>query len=82
MSMSLEITTKKRPINLTIRADILDDAKSLNLNTSQAAEAGIQAAIKRAREEQWLTQSQSAFDAQNDRISKNGLLLQPSWATE
>ena len=34
-------TSKRRPINLTIRKDVLKEAKALKLNTSKAAEAGI-----------------------------------------
>jgi len=40
---------KRRPINLTIREDVIRQAKSLELNTSKAAEAGIVKAIKDAQ---------------------------------
>ena len=72
-------TTKRRPINLTIRTDVLKEAKSLNLNASQAAEAGIIAAIQRAQEQEWLHTNKTALLAHNNRIEQEGLLLTPSW---
>ncbi len=72
---------KKKAINLTIREDVLLDAKSLNLNTSKAAEAGIMAAIKQAQETQWLKENKPAIEAYNKRIAAEGLLIQPLWQT-
>ncbi len=74
--------SKRRPINLTIRADVLEEAKSLGLNTSQAAESGIVAAVKKAREEEWLKNNQAAIAAHNSRVEKHGLLLTPAWARD
>ena len=74
--------TKRRAANLTIRADLLQQAKSLGLNTSRAAEAGIAAAVKTARERQWLEENKDAIAAYNERIEKQGLLLTPYWAEE
>ena len=52
---------KRRPINLTIREDILREAKALKLNASKAAEAGIEAAIRQAREENWRAENREAI---------------------
>ncbi len=81
-SISEQEVSKRRPINLTIRADILNEAKSLKLNASKAAETGIMAAIKIAREEEWLKANSSAILAHNKRIEKDGPLLTPNWASE
>jgi antitoxin CcdA len=72
--------SRRRPVNLTIRADVLDEAKALNLNTSQAAETGIIAAVKKAHEQEWLRNNQAAIQAHNKRIDDNGPLLTPGWA--
>ncbi len=71
---------KRRPINLTIREDVLDDAKSLKLNTSQAAEFGIAIAVKLAREEKWREENADAIAAHNKRIEEKGTLLRPRWS--
>jgi len=73
---------KRRPVNLTIREDILSDAKALNLNASKAAEAGIEAAIKQAREENWLAENREAIAAHNQRVAESGPLLVPDWADD
>ena len=73
---------KRRPVNLTIREDILSDAKALNLNASKAAEAGIEAAIKQAREENWLAENREAIAAHNRRVAESGPLLVPDWADD
>ena len=74
--------SKRRPVNLTVREDVLDEAKSLQLNASKAAEAGIINAIKNAREQEWLEESKIALKAHNARIEKSGTLLTPDWISE
>jgi len=74
--------SRRRPVNLTIREDVLQEAKTLNLNASQAAETGIIAAVKQAHEQEWLKNNQKALLAHNQRIDKSGPLLTPSWARD
>jgi antitoxin CcdA len=71
--------SKRRPINLTIREDVLKEAKALNLNTSHAAELGIIAAVKHAQEQAWLKNNRDALFAHNKRIDETGTLLTPAW---
>lgn len=70
---------KKRSVNLTVREDVLAKAKSLNLNASKAAEAGIIQAIREAQQAQWLEDHKAALQAHNKRIHEDGLLLSPHW---
>ena len=71
---------KRKGVNLTIREDILAEAKALRLNASQAAEAGIRGAIRTAREAEWRRQAGPAIDAYNERIARDGPLLVSDWA--
>ncbi|NCN83766.1 MAG: type II toxin-antitoxin system CcdA family antitoxin [Sphingomonadales bacterium] len=73
---------KRRPINLTIREDILREAKTLKLNASKAAEAGIEAAIRQARQQNWLAENQDTIAAHNQRVAESGPLLVPDWADD
>ncbi len=75
-------TSKRRPVNLTIREDILETAKMLKLNASQAAEAGIIQAIRRTQEDDWIKSNKAALMAHNNRVEKDGLLLTPAWVAE
>ncbi len=70
---------RKRPINLTIRADLIEQAKELDLNTSKAAEVGIAAAIKAAREKAWREESKEWIKAHNESVAREGLLLPVRW---
>lgn len=69
----------RKPTNLTIRKDILEEAKSLKLNTSKAAEFGILQAIKELKSKEWIEQNHEAITAHNERIKKQGVLLKPKW---
>jgi antitoxin CcdA len=73
---------KKRAVNLTIRQDILKEAKELKLNTSQAAEDGIRQAIRKEKEAQWLKNNRKAIEAYNERIEREGVLIKPYWMEE
>ena len=73
---------RRRALNISVRADLIEIAKSLDLNTSQAAEAGIAAAVKRAQEEAWVEQNQAAIKAHNERIDEQGPSLKPSWLSD
>ena len=73
-------TPKRRPVNLTIREDVLAEAKTLDLNASRAAEAGIIAAIREARAQEWLARNRAGIDAHNRRIEKEGVSIRPRWA--
>lgn len=75
-------TPRRRPVNLTLPEDLLSEAKTLNVNASREAEAGIRMAVKKAREEEWLKSNRAAIDAHNKRVDKSGPLLTPSWAKD
>jgi antitoxin CcdA len=74
--------SKRRPVNLTIREDVMREAKLLRLNASQAAEQGIAEAVKKAKEQVWLEENRGAIRAYNERIEKHGTLLTPLWLEE
>jgi antitoxin CcdA len=82
MAVTVGKSGRRRSVNLTIREDILADAKSLSLNASQAAEAGIVEAIRQARTQAWRAENRAGIDAHNARVEKDGVLLTPDWASE
>ena len=75
-------TPRRRPVNLTLPEDLLSEAKTLNVNASREAEAGIRSAVKKAREQEWLKANRAGIDAHNKRVEKSGPLLTPSWAKD
>lgn len=72
-------TAKRRPATFTVRADLMTEARALRLNASRAAEAGIEAAVRKAKEKAWLGENAAAIKAYNERIERHGTLLKPMW---
>jgi len=73
---------RRKRLNITVREDIIEDARAMDLNISAAAEAGLVAALRKAREEAWLRENADAIRAHNKRVERDGLLLKPYWAKE
>lgn len=72
-------TAKRRPHTFTVRTDLMGEARALRLNTSRAAEAGIEAAVRKAKEQAWLEENAEAIKAHNARIAKSGVMITPLW---
>jgi len=83
MSAEIDIIAKPRrkPVTLTIREDIMREAKTLALNASKAAEAGIFEAVRKARAEAWLAENAEAIEAHNRRVAERGIAIPPIWTT-
>jgi len=76
MSVLKSTRAPKRATNVSIRRDLLAEAKGLGVNLSQAAEYGIAQTIKAKREEQWIARNKSALDSSNAYVETHGLPLQ------
>lgn len=70
---------RRRPVTLSIREDIISEAKALSLNASKAAEAGILQALRKAQADALLKQAQPGIDAHNARVAAHGTLIKPYW---
>jgi len=62
----------KKSANLSINADLLQQAKQLNINLSQTLELHLAEIIRQAQRRLWLAENQSALDEYNRRIEKHG----------
>ncbi|MHB1237105.1 MAG: type II toxin-antitoxin system CcdA family antitoxin [Gallionella sp.] len=62
----------KKSANLSINADLLQQAKRLNINLSQTLEQHLAEIIRQAQRRLWLAENQSALDEYNRRIEKHG----------
>lgn len=66
----------KKATNLTLNAALIEEARGLGLNLSEAAEAGLRAAVAEARAARWRAENAAALASSNDWVEKNGLPLQ------
>ena len=62
----------KKSANLSINADLLQQAKKLNINLSQTLEQHLAGIVRQAQRSQWLKENQDALEEYNRRIEASG----------
>jgi antitoxin CcdA len=63
---------RRRPVNVTLRADVLAAARRRNINISEVAEQALIAALRQAEAAAWLAENAEAIEAHNERIDRAG----------
>ncbi len=71
-NISFDQNAPKKSANLSINADLLQQAKQLNINLSQTLELRLAEIVRQAQSEQWLAENSSALEEYNRRIEKRG----------
>jgi antitoxin CcdA len=75
MNHPAKIDSPKRATNVSLSSDLVDEAKRLGVNLSQACEKGLAEQVKMALGEQWKRENKDAIESWNQWIDKNGLPL-------
>jgi antitoxin CcdA len=65
--------TLKKPTNVTIRSDLLEEARALNINLSQEFEQHLTEVVRKHRAEQWKLENREAIKAYNKFVEENGI---------
>lgn len=65
----------RRATNVSINAQLLAEARKLEVNISRAAEQGLRQSIAERRAELWLAANQDALDSSNAYVEQHGLPL-------
>ena len=65
----------KKATNVSLSAELVDEAKRLDINVSEACQSGLAAEVKKAREAAWKEENRAAIEWWNDYIRENGLPL-------
>ena len=73
--MIVPIKRPRKSTNLSLAADLVEEAKSLDINLSRACEAGLEAALKEERKRRWREENSAAIEASNAYFEKHGLPL-------
>lgn len=81
MRMNVRLTMSPRsplrkPTNLSLDAHLLKQARSLGVNLSQAADAGLRHAIAKAQAERWQMENAEAVASSNVFVETHGLPLE------
>lgn len=62
----------KKSAKLSINAELLKQAKQLNINLSQTLELHLAEIVRQTHREQWLAENKGALDDYNRRIESRG----------
>ena len=73
--MNAPLKSPRKSTNVSLAADLVTEAKALDINLSRACEAGLEAALKLERKRRWQEENREAAEAWNAWVEKNGLPL-------
>jgi antitoxin CcdA len=65
----------RRAANVTVPEPLIQEAKALGINISQACGKSLAAAVSEAQAAAWLIENRPAIDAWNDYIEEHGIPL-------
>ncbi len=63
----------KKAANLSVRGDLLEEARALGINLSQTLEKALVVEVKKAKEAVWLEQNRTAIEAYNRHVTEHDL---------
>ncbi len=73
MEANVKTPTHRKPINLSLNAELVRMGKDLGLNISRIAEEALAQAIKKSVAESWAKENEEAIKAYNARVAKKGV---------
>lgn len=72
MQVLYDIAAPKKSANLSINSDLLQKARTLNINLSAALETILKQLLAQQQAEQWRTANRAAIIAYNEFVEENG----------
>ena len=63
----------KRAANLSVNAELLEQAKALDINLSATLEKALEAEVRARKREKWLEENREAIAAYNAFVQENGI---------
>ena len=67
------VSTKKRPINISMDSSLLEKAKNYKINISACAEFALANLIQQKESQQWLAENQSVLEEYNQYTTNYGV---------
>ena len=68
-----DTSAPKKPTNVSINRDLLQQAKEHQINLSQALEMRLAELLREQKQQQWLQENQEAVEAYNRRVETSGV---------
>lgn len=69
------MSTPRRATNVSLPADLVEQARALGISVSRACEAGLADEVRRVREQQWIEENWEAIQSSNRWVEEHGLPL-------
>jgi antitoxin CcdA len=73
MSRVFNPNAPKKPINVSIKSDLLEKVKGLNINLSKTLEVALAEQLRAEQRTQWKTENVRAIQAYNNFVEENGV---------
>jgi antitoxin CcdA len=73
-------TRRKKSVNLSIDADLLDEARQTGTNLSSVLESALDAELRTRRMNAWRKQNADAIRDSNAELERNGMWYTPEWS--
>jgi len=73
MNLAYNSEAPKRATNLSINSDLLQKAKSYNINLSKSFESYLNELVKKKEEKRWREENLQAIESFNERVEKKGV---------
>lgn len=64
---------RKVATNVSIRAEVVREAKALGVNLSAVCEAAVVEAVRRGKGQAWLEENRAAIESYNARVAGDGV---------
>ena len=65
----------KKATNVSLSAELVEEARLLGINVSEACQSGLAVEVKKAREAAWQDENRAAIEASNAYVREHGLPL-------
>jgi len=72
----------RKAVNLSVDAELVDAAKSMDMNLSQIFETSLKQAVSQERKRRWVEENREAIDEYNERIEREGTFGMKVWAAK
>jgi len=73
MSNLYNTNAPKKPTNLTVNSDLLNQAKHLKINISLTLENALVETLKNKKKDEWISENKEAIELYNEKVSTYGL---------
>lgn len=75
MNKPSRFSGSRKPTNVSLPADLVEEAKKLGINVSQACEGGLLDKVRKAKADRWFEENKEAVEWSNEYVRKHGLPL-------